>query len=125
MAASREHQGLIISLIIFVMLWLIMSVTAYVLYSRDEDAIAKGAEARKNENESEKKAAEFNAKYNDMKKFLGYTDADTLETIETKWEEDMVVYKDVYVDGEGELNYLPGSGELASNSLDLLLGSYS
>ena len=113
MAASREHQGLIISLIIFVMLWLIMSVTAYVLYSRDEDAIAKVAEARKNENESEKKAAEFNAKYNDMKKFLGYTDADTLETIETKWEEDMVVYKDVYVDGEGELNYRKLVGYLA------------
>ena len=98
MAASREHQGLIISLIIFVMLTVMMSVTAYVLYSRDEEADAKVKMAEENEKKSARQADEIQGKFNEMKKMLGFTEADTLETIEAKWKEDMVVYKDVYPD---------------------------
>jgi hypothetical protein len=113
MAASREHQGLIISLIIFVMLTVMMSVTAYVLYSRDEEANAKVEAAKENEKIWQKKADDNQANLNEMKGLLGFSDADTLKAIKDKWKEDMAVYKDVYKDGD-ELNYSKLIGFLAA-----------
>ncbi|MCH8045218.1 MAG: hypothetical protein IID44_16020 [Planctomycetes bacterium] len=121
MAASREHQGLIISLIIFVMLTVMLAVMSYVLYSRDEEAIAKVDTADTKRAEWQKKADATQGKLNEMKILLGFSIEDVFESsppqdsdIKSKWKEDMEIYKGVYPDDEGQLNYSKLIGYLAS-----------
>ena len=104
MAASREHQGLTISLIIFVMLWLVMSVVSYVLYSRDEGAIAKVTAADDKMKEWRTKAEENQGMLNEMKKMVGFVEADSFDKVREKWKEDKKTYEEVYVE-EGDLDY--------------------
>ncbi|MCH8047334.1 MAG: hypothetical protein IID44_26845 [Planctomycetes bacterium] len=104
MAASREHQGLTISLIIFVMLWLVMSVISYVLYSRDEEAIAKVTAADDKMKEWRTKAEENQGMLNEMKKMVGFVEADSFDKVRDKWKEDKEIYEEVYVE-EGDLDY--------------------
>ena len=104
MAASREHQGLTISLIIFVMLWLVMSVVSYVLYSRDEGAIAEVTATDDKMKEWRTKAEENQGMLNEMKKMVGFVEADSFDKVREKWKEDKAIYEPVYAE-EGDLNY--------------------
>lgn len=113
MAASREHQGLIISLIIFVMLTVVLGAASYLLYSRDEEATAKVDAAEEKRKEWRDKAIAAQGNLNNMKKMLGFTEDAPDKKIQEKWEDDMKVYKAVYPE-EGDLNYSKLIGYLAS-----------
>ena len=84
MAASREHQGLVLSLIIFVTLTVMMSVTSYVLYSRDEAAVAKLVAAENKAQEQLNLADNIQGKLNATKKMLGLSEAAPHEAIEVQ-----------------------------------------
>ena len=56
MTASREPQGLIVSLIVFVTLTVLLAVTTFLLHNRDEEAAAKVAAAQSRASEAQSQA---------------------------------------------------------------------
>ncbi|MCH8045219.1 MAG: hypothetical protein IID44_16025 [Planctomycetes bacterium] len=105
MANSREHQGLVLSLIIFVTLSVMLSVTSYILYSRDEEAAAKVVEAQNKASGELGRADKIQGELNAVKKMLGIAEAAPHKTIEAQYRQDAITYAGVYPQDENELDY--------------------
>lgn len=105
MTTTREHQGLVISLIIFVALSVMLAVTTYVLYSRDETSAAKVVAAESKARDMESQAGAAGGKLNRIKRLLGFSEATPADTIEARWRRDAATYAAVYPQDEGELDY--------------------
>ncbi|MCH8921932.1 MAG: hypothetical protein IIA67_02150 [Planctomycetes bacterium] len=106
MTASREPQGLIVSLIIFVVLTVMLAVSTFSLHSRDEEAAAKVAAAQSRASEARSQADAARGKLDRIKRLLGFSEDTPTETIETKWRQDAMTYAKVYPQEEGELDYI-------------------
>ena len=92
MTAAREHQGLIVSLIVFATLSVMLTVSTYALYGRDEEAAAKVVAAESKAGEMERQADAAQGKLNRIKRMLGFAEDTPTETIEAQWRRDATTY---------------------------------
>jgi len=103
--ATREHQGLQIALIIFVMLTVILGITTYYFQSEWKEVEATIAGLKADETRMENKAMEAKEELDSMKHLLGFQQGDEIKAIEEAWTADMAPYKPVIQLEEGDLSY--------------------
>jgi hypothetical protein len=82
--AARENQGLQITLIIFVMLTIILSVTTFVFYGNSKDYRKQADEAKSTSNQSAEQMRQAQDERNTLATTLGYPITEKKEEIESK-----------------------------------------
>jgi hypothetical protein len=87
--AARENQGLQIALIIFVMLTLVTSVTAYFFFRNLEEEQARTTEATKKAEVATKGMTDAINETSRLKRFLGAGDRDAVADIEKNYQADI------------------------------------
>ncbi len=89
---AREHQGLQIALIIFVMLTLVLGVTTFIFFRRyDETAIKLVAESQK-ATQAQTTVGNLQAEKVKLLKFLGFQESDKIDTVEEECRKDFTTY---------------------------------
>lgn len=89
---ARENQGLQIALIIFVMLTIILGVTTFLYFRWYDEERTKAATASKNESEAKTDASAKGEDVKRLKKLMGFAETDDMQTVDTKFNEDMTTF---------------------------------
>jgi DNA-binding protein H-NS len=86
---ARENQGLQISLIIFVMLTVVMSVMTFVFFRKYDDAYSKAREATDHAIKSDAAKEDLASECKDLKHMIGYPPTKSKQEMARQFEEDM------------------------------------
>lgn len=128
---ARENQGLQIALIIFVMLFVILSVTTFLFFRQADEASRAAAEAQQKATESENTARKIQDDFNTLKGYTGFAATEAIDTIGEQFRGDMQKfapslpepqwsYKAVVEDQDGRIQALSeslASAEAANQQL--------
>jgi hypothetical protein len=93
---AREHQGLQIALIIFVMLTIVLSVTTFVFFNKWGEAIKTAKENEDNANTQMSKANTLSTECEELKKLIGYPKSKSLPEMQAQWKSDMEAFAGTY-----------------------------
>ncbi|OHB80772.1 MAG: hypothetical protein A2V98_04520 [Planctomycetes bacterium RBG_16_64_12] len=89
---ARENQGLQIALIIFVMLFIILSVTTFLFFRQYQEAAVKAAEAEEKATTADNTARKIQEDFNTLKGYIGEAATQTIDTIGEDFRSDMDNY---------------------------------
>jgi len=119
--ASSESQGVMISLIIFIMLTIVLSVTTFMFFQNAETATAEAEQANQARNEANTAAGSAQAELNDIKRWLGADPAANREEVQKLFTEDMAGLADTLPPDQqtyhAALTYLADINRTQSNDL--------
>ncbi|HOM18185.1 MAG TPA: hypothetical protein PLQ00_12715, partial [Thermoguttaceae bacterium] len=94
---AREHQGLQIALIIFVMLTLILGVTTFIFFRRYDETVAELNTQTSAAQQARSQAETEQAQKIKLLKFLGgFPETEKIETIEEECRKDFTTYGDKF-----------------------------
>ena len=87
--AARQDQGLQISLIIFVFLFVVFAAMSYLFYRSSSDAKARVAELETQKRDSDNKASKQSQDDKDFRQMMGFGEVDNAEDVKKTFDDDM------------------------------------
>ena len=87
--AARKDQGLQISLIIFVFLFVVFAAMSYLFYRSSSDAKARVAELETQKRDSDNKASKQSQDDKDFRQMMGFGEVDNAEDVKKTFDDDM------------------------------------